>query len=78
MDIHSLTTASRYQNIGAARQILSEIKYVAERIGNKRLQLSVLKSNKKSVALYESLGFKIIGAEDKLVAKMELDLEKKN
>jgi GNAT superfamily N-acetyltransferase len=71
--IFNLATAPNYQNIGAASQILSELKYVAKRTGVSKLKLETGMMNEKNINLYKSLGFKVVNS-DSIVAEMELKL----
>lgn len=52
-----LETNKDYENIGLAKQILSELTHVAKRIGSEAIVLEVSKHNTKAFKIYKSLGF---------------------
>ncbi len=82
-EIHivNIAVAPEYQRCGIAQMILQNIIQAAAKAGYVRAHLEVRKSNLAAIALYQKLGFKIVGVrknyyqaekEDALLMSLEL------
>lgn len=62
----SIYITSKYQNLGIGKLLLAQLIKESEKAGFWTLQASIFSQNKASIALHQSMGFRLIGYRQKI------------